>query len=79
MLPHVQEVVKTALFDDLVHDDDVGDLGHASHEHADVWVSQDTLHHDLVLNLMEQVFGDVWVKDFLYRHWRAIAEAGMDG
>ena len=65
LLAHVKQIVETALFDIFKNDDDVWNLWHDTHEEANVWMSQDALHDNLVLDLLQKSVCDVRVKDFL--------------
>ena len=63
---------------DLEDDHYIGDLWHHTHEKDDVWVSQDTLHNDFVVDFCEQIICKSWVKDFLDCYWSSIEEAFVD-
>jgi hypothetical protein len=71
-LLHVEQVEEGALTDMLEHDVDVRDLRDDSHEHGDVWVPQNTLHHHFVLNFLEQFISQSRIKDLLNGHWSSI-------
>ena len=74
---HVQRR-EQAVVHELIDDHDVWDGGAAAHQQGDIGVPQDALHHNLVLNLREQLVGDAWVEDFLYRDGRAVQAALVD-
>ena len=38
---------------------------HYAHQKGNVRMPQDALHDDFVLDFLKQVFGDVWIKNFL--------------
>ena len=69
---HMQDVVQGPLADVLKDNDDFRDRWHNSHQQSDVWVPQDALHNYLVLNLLEQIFSDVRVKNLLYGYWCSV-------
>mmetsp|Transcript_4446 Transcript_4446/g.7579 ORF Transcript_4446/g.7579 Transcript_4446/m.7579 type:complete len:397 (+) Transcript_4446:454-1644(+) len=77
-LLHVQQVEERALAHVLEHDVDVGDLGDHAHQDGDVRVPQDALHHDFVLDLLQQVVGQARVEDLLDGYGRAVQLALVD-
>ena len=68
----MEQLEKRALGYMLKHNDDVRDLGHHSHQECDVRVSQDALHDDLILDLVQELISQSRVKDLLDRDWRSI-------
>jgi len=60
------------IVDKLINDYDVGDGRAAAHEQADIGVSKDTLHDNLVLNFRQKLICDIGVKDFLDSNWSAV-------
>jgi len=50
-----------------------------AHEHGDVRVPEYALHHDLVLDLVQQLVRRPWVKDLFDGHGRAIELTHVDG
>jgi len=68
----VQLREQTALGHVFKHDYNVGNVRHDAHEKGDVWVAQDTLHDNFVLNFTQQLVRHIWVEDFLDCHWRPI-------
>jgi len=50
VLLNVEHLVEGPLVDHLKHYDDVWDRGDDSHQQRDVWMSQDTLHYDFILD-----------------------------
>lgn len=65
---HVQHG-EEAIVNELVHDHDVGDRGTAAHEKGNVWVPQNALHDNLVLNFSQQLVSDARVEDFFNGDW----------
>ena len=53
VLLHVQQIKKTALLHQFKHNVNIWDFRNYSHEHSNVWVSQNTLHHDFILDFLE--------------------------
>lgn len=56
----------------LKHNYDIRDLRHDSHEHNNVGMPQNTLHHDLILNFLEEVVRYLRVKYLLNSTRRVI-------
>ena len=67
-----------AVVDQFVNDHDVGDRRTAAHEQGNVWVPQNALHDNFVLNLRQQLICDIRVKDFLNCHRSAVQRAFMN-
>ena len=58
----------------LEDNDYIGDLGDHAHQHADVWVTQDALHDDFILDLFQERICYIGIENFLYRYGGSIAE-----
>ena len=61
-----------------VYDNDVWNWRATSHQQRDVWVPQNALHHDFILNFCQQFVGNTRVENFLDRNWCPIQCALMD-
>ena len=46
------------------NDVNVWNLGDDTHKHGYVWVSKDALHHDFVLNFLQELICYSWIDDF---------------
>ena len=68
----MQDVVQGPLADVFKDNDNLRDRRHNSHQQSDVRVPQYALHDYLVLNLLEQIFSDVRVKNLLYGYWCSV-------
>ena len=69
---HVKHLKQRALIDMLKYYYDIWNRRDDTHKQSDIRVSQDTLHDNLVLYFLEQLIGDVRIKNFLYGHRRSI-------
>mgnify|MGYP000879142367 CR=1 FL=1 len=47
------------------NDIDIRDFRNHTHQDADSWVTKDTKHHNFVLNLLQELISETWIKDFL--------------
>jgi len=56
----------------------VGNLRNDSHEHGNVWMAEYTLHHNLVLNFVQQFVRQSRVENLLDGHRSAIEFAHMN-
>ena len=54
---------------------DVRDFGDHAHQDRNVRVPQDALHHDLVLNFLEQLICQTRVEYFLNCYWSSVEKA----
>lgn len=61
----MQQVVKTSEATELWHDVDVGDFWNNTHQKSRVWMTQNALHHDLILDLLKKLISEPGVEDFL--------------
>ena len=52
----------------LKNDHNLGNCRYYAHEQGDIRVPKDALHNYLVLDFLQQLFCDVWIKDFLDSH-----------
>ncbi len=75
---HVKQVEQTSLVHMLEHNHYIGNLRNHTHQHADVRVSQNALHHNLIVDFLQQRICYVWIEYFLNRHRGPIAEPSVD-
>ena len=68
---HMQQRKQT-IVNQFIDNYNVWDRGTASHKQCNVWMPQNALHHDLVLNFSKQLISYVRVEDFLDRDWSAV-------
>ena len=54
------------------HNIDIGNLRDHTHQDCDVRVAQDRLHHDLVLDFLQELVCETRVKDLLDGHRGAV-------
>lgn len=62
----------------LEHNHNVRDSRHHSHDKSDVGVSQDTLHHYLILNFGEEVVSHLGIEDLLDSDWSVVESSLVD-
>ena len=53
------------MLNEFENDVNVWNLGDDTHKHGYVWMSEDALHYDFVLNFLEELVCYSWVDDFL--------------
>ena len=75
----VQHVVQRTLCYVFKDYHDVLSIRHDSHQKHNVRMPQNTLHHHLILNFLQQLFRQPWVKYFLDGHGSPVQEALVDG
>lgn len=64
VLLHVEQIVKRPLLTQLEHDVNIWNFRDHAHQHHDVRVPQNALHHNFVLNLHQQLVRQPWVEYF---------------
>lgn len=64
----MQKVEERPLLNVLENYIDIWNFGDHAHEHSDVGVAQDALHHNLVLDFVEKLVSKAWVEDLLDSH-----------
>lgn len=69
---HVKQIEKTSLLYKFENDVNVWNFRDNTHQHGNVWVSKDALHHNFVLNFLQELVCYSWVDDFLDGDWGAI-------
>jgi len=78
LLLHVEHIIQRALRNMLKDDIDIWDFGDHTHQDGDVRMSEDTLHHDFVLDFLKELICESGVEDFLDGNWCAIKLALVD-